>query len=186
MPSPSAKKEIQVSLFGQPCALTGPVSETALAALHSISPEQIPPDPDSKTARTALERLKTSTDVPAGLDGYRARLAIRLGAQIEFFDEFEKARTSGRADGLLSIARKHAAAHKRATIESSIRTLATSAKLKAKSVAPLRRELYAAWNEAVESHPEEEFHRAIRISDIAYVCSFDEAGEGDAEVESSE
>src|ERR1700679_2235712 len=76
----SQSSEIHVSLFGQPCVLNGPFDETALKAIHAISPEQVYPrslDTDVKLVTTteihaALERLrKTNVLLPSALDRYR-------------------------------------------------------------------------------------------------------------------
>jgi hypothetical protein len=173
-PPAGAQKEIKVTLFGQPCSLTGPLNETALTAIHSISPERIPPALDANSTREALDKVKKATDLPPALDQYRERLTRRLEAQSAYANELSAAMRTGKNDGLLAAARKHVRPAQLKRIEAQVRKLATRANLKARRSQAVD-QLTEAYNDAIEPHPEEDFHRAIGRIGVSYSCSFEES-----------
>src|SRR5688572_6268907 len=93
--------ETRVHLFGQPCMLSGPPAEDILKAIHSISPEQMPPSPSGDQVRTLLDRMKKIAGIPPALDRYREQLTRRLEAQAAFHDGVAAAKKAGKPEPLL-------------------------------------------------------------------------------------
>jgi hypothetical protein len=174
----SKKAELQVSLFGQPCVLSGPVSPATLKALHAISPEQTPPPSTGAQARQVLEQLKKGgTTVPAFLERYREKLRRWFQAQAAFHDSLAEARKSGKADALATGTREHLLPRQAESF---------SAKVKAEALPPSSwtestvDQLKAAYDVSIDPMPEEEFHRVIEKAGIRYQCDFGDAeGEGE-------
>ncbi len=164
--------EIRVRLFGQPCILAGPLPETSLKNIHSISPEQLPA-PESITAvKQALETLRKSAAVPHALDTYREQLQKRLASLLVFFEGVKDLKKSGKADSLLKNLKAHLSEKRVKELEPLARKLESRAPDPAASS-----QLHDLFLESLPTDPEEEFHRAIRQIRVNYLCSFEELGE---------
>jgi hypothetical protein len=170
----TASTEIRVTLFGQPCLLSGPLDEGTLRTIHAISPEKTPAPETADQARQLLERLrKLPAGVPSALDRYREKLGKRVAAQLAYFEGLAGARKNGgKADALLAATREHLIGGKRAK---EFEELARKTDL---GGAAGEEALSLAYSEAIEPSPEEEFHRAIQRLNVRYTCSFEE-GESD-------
>jgi hypothetical protein len=164
----ASRHEIRVTLFGQPCILSGPLSEDQLTAIHRISPEQIPPELNLANAKQAIERLRRTSELPSALDGYRTHLITRVEAQLAFLGALADFKKNGKTEPLAEIARKYVSKARFRAYESAQKIAAASPK----SATALDR-LTEAYDESIEPHPEEEFHRAIERMGVSYACSFD-------------
>lgn len=170
--TPSASPEtvqVPVTLFGQPCTLTGPLSEAALRALHSISPEQTPPARSAEPARNALGKVKKITHLPPALDRYREKLSRRLEAQVAFYDGLGIARKTNKLDKVYEAIKQHLPEARGKNVEAVARRF--------NGDGVVTNEIIDAFEEALEPMPEEEFHRAIQRLNVRYACSFEEADE---------
>jgi hypothetical protein len=177
-PSPAGGAQVPVTLFGQPCVLSGPFSPDQLKAIHAISPEQMPYlEPGQATA--AQEKLKRMASVPSALDGYRDQLRRRLEAQTAWDVAIAQARKDGKLEPVLAIARQQLAGRRQRSFVAAARKLAHE-QAPARWAATQVEALTEAWNDAVPTHPEEEFHRAIRVIGVKYACAYEE-GEGDVD-----
>lgn len=173
-PSPSAANEnkIEVTLFGQPCVLSGGVDRPTLVAVHSISPEKIPPIQSSEEAKQSLQTLRAAPPLPTLLDSYREQLSKRLLAQAAFSEAFEAAKKSGISEKMVQNLQPFILAEKLAGFRAAL------TKIKAKPSAWTRAtqdEINDAYIAAIPAHPEEEFHRAIGRLKVRYACSFEES-----------
>lgn len=175
-----ALSEIQVTLFGQPCLLSGPQSTSSLNAIHAISPEQIPAMLKLPEAQAALEKVRGVNTLPQPLEVYRTRLLLRLEALIAFEAELKTATRTGKSTALLAVAKKFVNPPKWTITETRLQTLATQKGLKDKS-SGTRDELLTVYGEAIEAHPEEEFHRALQKMNTQYVCQFEETDKDSTE-----
>lgn len=174
----TANSEVPVTLFGQPCLLSGPFPVSTLNAIHAVSPERVPPVLDLPAAQAAIEKLRPTGELPKELETYRIRLLERAESIREFLQELRSATRTGKNTALLAVAKKHVLPSRWTVTESRLVTLATPEALKAKSPA-VRDELLNAYAEAIEQHPEEEFHRALQRLKTQYLCQFEDA-ESDA------
>jgi hypothetical protein len=171
-PSPAparAKREIRVTLFGQPCVLEGPSEPGELQLIHSISPEQIYPNGTPTLAASSAASLKAALaklekgGMPAQLDHYRDRLTRRLEAQVAFVTAADAAKKQ----------------KKPALVDKAVAQGCKGAlKKKAALTSEALESLFEAYNDCIEAEPEEDFHRAIQKMGIQYSCAFDEK-EGD-------
>ena len=169
--------QIKVSLFGQPCVLEGPMSESALKSIHAISPEQLyptfEPGESADSAKKALEKLNAARELPSAFDTYREGFRKRLEAEVPFLARIVSAHRDDRADLLLADAKKFLPEAKQKAFE----TLAM--KLESKEIPhpqkkQIVQELFDYYNDAIPPPPEEEFHRAIHQLKVQYVCTFEE------------
>lgn len=177
--APKSKKEIKVTLFGQPCTLQGPVNENALKAVHAISPEQVMPAQSAEQIKKTLEKVKQAKAVPELLEGYRDRLMKRLEGIIAFQEGLAGARKSGTIDALFNSTRPLAsnpALH--VDFEKRVRALAGNEKPAQWSSAKID-QIGGLFRGTLEANPEEDFHRAIRKLDIQYSCTFEEPSHED-------
>jgi hypothetical protein len=172
-PSPTA--EIHVTLFGQPCVLSGPFDEPTLKAIHAISPEQVYPrslDDDvklvtSKEIKAALERLRKTNTLPPALDRYRELVGKRLEEMQPFFDGIEAARKTGSSDELIAGTKKFLA-------DGSASAFAALARqFQSKRDPSLIEKLFEIYEPVIEPDPQEEFHRAIHRISVNYVCNYE-------------
>lgn len=177
-----ASHQIHVSLFGQPCLLQGPVDEAMLKLIHSLSPEQLYPDPDAAATaaptRKAVEKLRAVTGAPAALDRYRDRLAKRLEAQLALLDALDAFRKDHRAEAVAAVGKAHLNSQHLKDFVAALR--------KAEGGKPADSALDAvvdAYNDGIEADPEEEFHRAIQRIGVQYACSFEEGGGGEPDAQ---
>lgn len=167
----ASRTEIKVALFEKPCLLSGPHSRETLEAVHDLGPERVPPSPSLETAKAALDRInRTGTIFPAA-QRYLEKLESRLTAQAEFLKELEIARKNGKSAALLTIARKHLVTKDTADFERRFRKLASSKALKSGDAEKVDA-IVELFNDSIEAHPEEEFHRALRSAEIRYDCQF--------------
>ncbi len=167
--------EIRVSLFGQPCQLSGPLTPSQLKDIHWISPEQIPAAPTPEQIKEGLGRVsKKRLSLPPSLDRYRERLEKRLNAQSDFFKAMEQSKKSGKTAPLIDVSRNHAYSRQQKILEDLINRIAKKKPIR--SWEPLMAEAVRdAYNDAIEPHPEEEFHRAIKHMGVKYTCMFEES-----------
>lgn len=168
--------EIPVTLFGQPCVLSGPVSSETLKACHSISPEQLPPARTSDQARRLLEKLRKAQNIPSALERYRERLSRRLEAQIAFFNGLAAAKKSGRAADLISATKGQIPEKQAKNFEALVKKDPVASWNSA-----IIDQITDSYNDWIEQNPEEEFHRAIERMNIRYTCSFEESEESEEE-----
>jgi hypothetical protein len=170
-------QEIQVTLFGQPCTMSGPFPRASLTLLHEISPEKLPPDitlEQMKRVRTKANELK---DMPMPIEQYRDHLRKRLSAKITFEESFAAAKKSSdpkRALGpFLTNLKEHVSTLQYpAFVEFAKKAFDSAGGVWNEAfLAPLRER----FENVIQPDTEEEFHKAIRTAKIQYVCSFDEA-----------
>lgn len=173
-PSRLVLNEIQVSLFGQPCLLSGPVEKPTLQTIHTISPEQIPPGLSLEQLKKAVDKLKKVTSLPAALEPYREQMTLRLEAQIAFFIALENTKKSKKTDSLQDVIKKHG------KTEVGQKAFEVALKKAAAKGDPnhwnsvVVDELTDQYHNAIQPDPEEDFHRVIRKMNIHYSCSFEE------------
>ncbi len=170
------RAEVRVTLFDQPCILRGAVNEAVLKIIHTISPEQIYPttilaQSPSEAAdglRKSLDKLKKTPSTPTQLDRYRDRLTRRFTAQLSFFEGLLTLKQTGQPDALLEKGKRILPEKKFKDFETQVKKKAAAGKAGPENFEPI----LDLFNEAIEADPEDEFHRAIRILDIHYVCNF--------------
>jgi len=175
--TPQDSHQIKVILFGQPCALEGPVDEALLKSIHAISPEQLyptfEPGETSDTAKKALDKLHATKDLPSAFDTYRERMGKRLEAEFAFLNRIVAAYRDDRADLLLADTKKFIPEEKQKSFET------VAMKLESKTIPHAQKkqvvqELFDSYGDALPAAPEEEFHRAIHQLKVQYVCAFEE------------
>jgi hypothetical protein len=186
-------QEIQVTLFGQPCTMSGPFPKNTLILLHEISPEKIPPDATVARMRQTLKKASELKSLPLPLQQYRDHLRKRLSAKIAL----EEALTQSGKSAAKQNPEK-ALASALANLKEHVSTLQYPA-FESKAKAELKAR--GSWNESftqslrdsflnqIQPDTEEEFHKAIRLTKIQYVCTFDDGehgDDGDSENESTE
>lgn len=181
----TASKEIRITLFGQPCLLQGPLDEKSLRTIHSLSPDQLYPTREnslsSAPTRRALEKLRSITEAPAGLDRYRERLAKRLDAQLILLGAIESLRSDSKAGPLLAAAKSKLTGKRQKDFEIAVKKAEATKSL---SKAETLDALFDIFSDGIEADPEEEFHRSILRMGAQYACSFENTGEdvdGDTE-----
>jgi len=175
-PLPSTNKEIQVTLFGQPCLLGGPLAEIALQAVHSISPEKTPVSQTYQQAKDSLEKIKAATPVPTPLEHYRERLTRHFKSQLKFYEGMAAAKKAGKTDLLLSSVKEYLLPKQVKTFEEFLKKAQAKESVKSWS-AGTQETVFATFQEASEPHPEEEFHRVIRHMSVKYTCTLEENDE---------
>lgn len=172
--APVHAKQIKVTLFDQPCLLSGPFDVTTLTRVHSISPEKVPPHLSSEQARKMLNLLGPGS-FPAVLEKYRESLKKRISAQLAFNDSLAAAQKKTNIEVFLTNIREHIAESRFKDFDVGVRRLSTKAGTHwGPAFADQLKEFYITM---IEPDPEEEFHRAIRRANIHYACAFDEGGE---------
>jgi hypothetical protein len=191
-PTASAKdeklQEIQVTLFGQPCTMSGPYPKAALSLLHEISPEKLPPEitlEQMKRVRTKTGELK---GMPMVVEQYRDHLRKRLSAKITFAEAVAQAKKSnaGRKSldpFLTNIKENISVLDYPAFVDATKKAFeANGAIWNDTFIGPLRER----YENAIQPDTEEEFHKAIRAAKIQYVCAFDDSDHRGSESEGSE
>jgi len=169
--------EIDVTLFGQPCTLTGPVDKPTLQLIHSISPERMPIPESLEQSRKSLQAARKITSTPAALDRYRSQLVRRLEAQETFFEAYNNAKKSKRAQALFEDVKTFQSADRARRFETAVNKLLADkgwASISTDDVSTL-------YNDSLDVFPEEEFHRAIQKMGVRYVCSFESEDESEGE-----
>ncbi len=165
--------QIKVSLFGQPCLLIGPLSESTLKAIHAISPEQMPPPKTEEQTQKQLEKVKSAAQVPSSLDRYREQLTRRLEAQTALFEGLAAATKAGSIAPLSQKVSPYLSKRRTKDFEAQLKAIDAKQKPGAWNTATLD-QISEAFETALDSSPEEEFHRAIGRLNIRYQCAFEE------------
>ena len=179
--------EIRVTLFEQPCVLQGPVDQKTLKTIHSLSPEQMYPQRGSQLAsdstRRALEKLR-AISVPSALDRYRERLIRRFEAQLNLLEAIESYRKTRKSAPTLAVGKKLITAKRYKEFEALVKKAEAVKDLESERGREALDAVFDHFSDAVETDPEEEFHRAIHRMNVQYTCSFEESGgEGSEEDE---
>ncbi len=171
-PATTQLSEVKVTLFGQPCLLSGPFSEGVLNAIHGISPEKMPSPQSAQQAKQTLDKLSKTPRLPVGLEVYRDHLTKHTQALRAFYEAIPAAKKAGKAEPLLKAVRPH--------LQGTDETRFEMAAKKTTTWTPAAQsQLNESYLEAIEEYPEEEFHRATRQMNINYTCDF--ATETDSE-----
>lgn len=175
LPVSASAKEIKVSLFGQPCTLSGPFNESTLMAVHAVSPERIPAQQSLSSVKTALGQVRQAKDLPPALQTYQGRLIRRLETQFRFLEQLMLLKKAGDSKTFLEVTSKlvTAPAPYRSLLEREI-TQVPPRKWNAATLARVTE----TFETGIEPYPEEEFHRTIERAGIRYGCSFDAPSEG--------
>ena len=180
-------QEIQVTLFGQPCTMSGPFPKTSLTLLHEVSPEKIPPDLTTDQMKRVRAKTGELKSMPMPIEQYRDHLRKRLSAKIAFEEAVAQAKKA------------------KGEMKKSLETVLTNLKehistLQYSGFADATKKSFetsgSAWNEAftvsfrerfegvIQPDTEEEFHKSIRLAKIQYVCAFDDSDhKGDEDYE---
>ncbi len=174
VPKISFAKEIKVSLFNQPCTLSGPFNESMLQAVHAISPERIPAQQSISSVKNALAQVRQTKDLPPELQTYQGRLTRRLNAQFQFLELLVALKKNGDLKFFLEASSPLLTA----SGPGPFRTIVEN---EAKKVPPRKwgkeniSSITEVFENGIEPYPEEEFHRTIERARIHYGCSFDES-----------
>lgn len=174
-------QEIQVTLFGQPCTMSGPFPRATLTLIHEISPEKTPPAASvdlMKKIRTKTNQLK---GIPFPIEQYRDHLRKRLSAKIAMEEALavakkSKSKDSRRAlDSLLKNLKEHISTLQYPAFETAIKKSfeANAAVWNDFFIDPLRER----YDTVIQPETEEEFHKSIRSAKIQYICVFDDGAD---------
>ncbi len=182
-------QEIRVNLFGQPCTMEGPFTKAQLTSLHEISPEKIPPAASVPQMKSIIAKTTQIKGLPLPVEQYRDHLRKRLSAKIALEEAIQSAKKAKAAesrkslDALLKNLKEHVSSLQYPSFETGVRKLFES---NAHHLTELFFEgLRERFEGVIQPDTEEEFHKAIRIAKIQYVCVFDD-GEHSDENEASE
>ncbi|MEK6578745.1 MAG: hypothetical protein AABZ55_05915 [Bdellovibrionota bacterium] len=174
-----ANSQLDVTLFGQPCLLQGPLDKSKLQAIHSISPEQALPAYEnrlsSESTRVALLKVKKIAGLPAAVDLYKEKLVRRLEGQVAFLEALDSSRSAKNLTPIISIIEKLLSPDKRKEVEAKIKKLDPSRLFSNDLIEPI----FQAFSDAIEPDPEDLFHRGIKKIGVQYICSFEAEGETD-------
>jgi hypothetical protein len=160
--------------------MNGPFPRATLVLIHEVSPERVPPNAtidQMKKIRTKVLQLK---NVPMPIEQYREHLRKRLSAKIAFAEALgpAKKQASGPTESKKALANflKNVKEHV-STLQYPAFEEAAKKALEANQFAwnesftePLREK----YEEVIQPETQEEFHKAIRLSKVQYVCSFDD------------
>lgn len=191
------EKEIKVKLFGQLCLLKGPFPESTLKIIDTVSPAQVIAIPENlsleeglteSSLRDALARLQNAENLPSELGVYQDKLTSRLKALLKFFEglkpESKSQKPKTREAILLESVEKAIQYTPPGPLHNKFKALAkelpnTRARVKANSsLKGIEAQLLEIYLKLITPEPEEEFHRALRVLNVHYVCSFDETSPG--------
>lgn len=172
----SEAAEVKVTLFGQPCVMSGPLKEAELKNIHLISPERTAEFESLDEGRRALERVRAPKAVPAGLEVYRERMARRLEARLAFLEGLELARKEGKATSLLGPAKRHMSDTGAKALEAKLKAIESKGRAELGNLDTIE-QLRFWYEENIASDPEEEFHRATRRMKVRYTCTLEESAE---------
>lgn len=178
----SAKKteQINVTLFGQPCTMTGPFSRAVLTQIHEISPEKIRPDFTTEQMKKIQNKASGPKVGQTQVDAYRDHLRKRLSAKIAFNEVIDEAKkksikTPQAFKAWLINLKENIPAEKFDSFHTEARALfEKNAETWNESTIEGLREKY---ENLIEPDTEEEFHKAIRVANIQYLCAFDEGSD---------
>lgn len=176
--------EIKVSLFGQPCQLTGPVSEAILNSIHAISPEKISTPETADQARRDLAALRAIGGLPTEFDRYRDLLTKRLESYQIFHEAIATARRAGKPDSLFSAVKPLLEARKFKTFQAAVRKAVPKTGTAAWTPGAME-QVRDEFERLSPPDPQEEFQRGIRRLKVFYNCTFEEGehAEDDEEAE---
>lgn len=173
-----AIQEIRVNLFGQPCTMEGPFTKPQLTSLHEISPEKIPPAASPAQMKTILAKTGQIKGFPLPIEQYRDHLRKRLSAKIALEEAIASAKKTKANDAnkslgaLLTNLKEHVSTLQYAGFE-------TATKKAFEANASVLNEVFfeglrERFENVIQPDTEEEFHKAIRIVKVQYVCVFDD------------
>jgi len=152
--------EIDVTLFGQPCRMIGPMPEAQLRAIHDVGPERTPPPMSQKETVDSIARALKQTH-PA-LDEYRHLLQSRLKEYEQFFAAWEQFKRSRNRELFLK------SSPSRPSLRSAIQTgLATS---HGKPTTAALESILELFSQDSDLALQELFHKALRSLKISYEC----------------
>jgi len=178
----SKPEEIQVTLFGQPCKMTGPYPKSTLSLIHEISPEKIPPTLSIDQMRKVRAKAMNLKGVTPQLETYRDHLRKRLSAKIAFEEAVQEAKKKGKGlktlKTLLTNLKEHVTVGRFETFETEAKALfdKNAEAWNEFFINPLREK----YESVIQPETEEEFHKSIRVAKIQYVCAFDEGTDENA------
>jgi hypothetical protein len=173
--------EIEVTLFGQPCLMNGPFPRPTLVLIHEVSPERVPPNASVEQMKKIRAKVLELKNVPMPIEQYREHLRKRLSAKIAFEEALgpAKKQAKGPAESRKALAsflknlKEHISTLQYAGFEESAKKSleANQFAWNPTFIEPLREK----YEEVIQPETQEEFHKAIRLSKIQYVCTFDDA-----------
>lgn len=172
-------EEIQVTLFGQPCVMNGPFPRASLSLLHEMSPEKLPPDLTLEQMKRIRTRTSDLKEMPLSIEQYRDHLRKRLSAKIAFIEgvapsKKTKPEEAKKAlENFLKNIKEHLSTLQYPVFEEAAKKLleANGSNWSEAFITALRER----YENVIQPDTEEEFHRAIRVAKIQYVCAFDDA-----------
>ncbi len=173
-------EQINVTLFGQPCTMSGPFTRAILTQIHEISPEKIRPDFNAEQMKRVRTKASGAKVGQTQIDTYREHLRKRLSAKIAFSESIDEAKkksikTSQAFKAWLTNLKENIPAEKFELFHQDARSLFEKNGEKwSETYIELLREKYEA---LIEPDTEEEFHKAIRLAKIQYLCTFDEGSD---------
>lgn len=173
-------QEIQVTLFGQPCTMSGPYTKATLSLLHEVSPEKIPPTLSIDGMKKVRAKAMSLKGMTSQIETYREHLRKRLSAKIAFEEAVREAKKKPQGQQslrtLLTNIKEHVLVGKYEAFEAETKALfeKNAEKWNEFFLDPLREK----YEVVIQPDTEEEFHKAIRIAKIQYVCAFDEGSDG--------
>lgn len=169
-------QEIQVTLFGQPCTMSGPFPRPSLTLLHEISPEKIPPDLSVDQMKRVRAKTGNLKGMPMPIEQYRDHLRKRLSAKIAIEEAIAQAKKAKDArkglDTALTNLKEHVSPLQYPGFaDASRKAFESAGSAWSEGFAGFFRERFDG---VIQPDTEEEFHKAIRIAKIQYVCVFDD------------
>ncbi len=173
-------EQINVTLFGQPCTMSGPFQRTTLTQIHEISPEKIRPDFNADQMKKIRAKASGAKVGQSQIDTYREHLRKRLSAKIAFSESIDEAKkksikTPQAFKAWLTNLKENIPAEKFEPFHEEVRLLFEKNGEKwSDTYIELLREKYES---LIEPDTEEEFHKAIRLAKIQYLCVFDEGSD---------
>ncbi len=178
-------EEIQVTLFGQPCTMNGPFPRATLTLLHEISPEKVPPMASVELMKKIRAKTALLKTVPFTIEQYRDHLRKRLSAKIALEEGLATAKKSKPADSrralesLFKNLKEHISSLQYPPFETSTKkAFETAGAVWNDAFVDSLRERYDG---AIQPETEEEFHKAIRLAKIQYICVFDDGADHSSE-----
>ncbi len=168
---------VEVDLLGRPCLLKGPFSKAVLLSVHQMGPEKITPNLTPKEMEQIAKQAASSKSLPPALSAYRDRLVKRLRAQVAYDKSLTDLKKKPYNPELSELFVKGLKEHMNATrfplFRDEIRNLFS--KNTKKTLTPeFLEKIKETVTSYIEPDTEEEFHKAIRTSDIRYECHFGE------------
>lgn len=184
----NSKQEIKVTLFGQTCTMSGPYPTATLQWIHEVSPEKVPPDQTLEQMKKVRSKLAGAKSVSPEIDLYRDHLRKRISAKIAFEEAIREAKKKGNTPKSFEIFMINVKEHITPTLLLSFETSMKKQFAERNSIweGEFAQALKEKFEESIQPETEEEFHKAIRKSNIQYGCNFDEGADDDHEEEEDE